>query len=658
MAYNDKNDLDYLIARNGNKPIKPPMNLISNYVQDKRILPPSTPFPGFWDNARTPYTVEIMDNMSPASAIQHSAVMKGAQLGLTAGAENVIAYWMDESPAEILFISATDKLIEKWATKRLDPLIDSCGFRSKIFAQTENKHSRRTGDKTFSKEFIGGALDMASAQSAASLRAESKRILIRDEIDGAPPLLRTGEGNWLEVSYARTNAWGSRRKILDISTPTTFLESLINQQYEAGDQRQFFVPCPYCGEYQPLDWGSERGSHGMRASTKAGEIETVYYLCVKCHDAIFNHQKSDLLTRGKWEPTAKSFSRFFRSYQLSSLYSPPGMMTWVDLWEKYRKAQEEPEGMRSFINLYLGLPYKESGSRPKLDKVIELRGAYRQGTIPDGVLFLTAAIDVQRGSEKDENNPPRLEMEILGHGIGFRTWSILYRAFYGEVLDPFSGAWEILSEWATETQMAFERSDGMKFSPSLIFIDSGDGAVTDVVYRFASTWLNTFPCKGFGALKVRKRESGDPASPSNFKRYGSVKAGEDLTLYEISTNFYKTTIYNNLKIERQDTEPQKAGFCDFPIDYGEKYFRMLTAEEKRRDGSFHCPAGRRNEALDVRVYNLCAADVYLGKLVYDMRAHYKGQGWKPHQLEQINHRYVLEILRQRTARRFDPAKKS
>ena len=56
-------------------------------------------------------------------------VLKGAQIGVTFAAENVIAYWMDPCPAEILFISAIEKLLERWATKRLEPLIDSCGYR-------------------------------------------------------------------------------------------------------------------------------------------------------------------------------------------------------------------------------------------------------------------------------------------------------------------------------------------------------------------------------------------------------------------------------------------------------------------------------------------------------------------------------------------------
>jgi phage terminase large subunit GpA-like protein len=641
-------DIKFFLAENEKMPVNPPVSLISEYAQSKRILPPSTPFPGPWKNRRTPYAIEIMDNMGPFSPIQETRVMKAAQIGLTATSENVIAYWMDESPAEILYVSATESLLMKWTTKRLEPLIDSCGFRHKIYAQTESKASRRTGDKIFSKEYVGGNLDMASSQSASSLRSDSKRILIIDEMDGAPPLLRTGEGNWVKVAMARTNAWGARKKILKFSTPTTFDASLINVEYEEGDQRKYMVPCPLCGKYQELKFGNEQTQYGIKADTQAGELKNVFYLCDYCHDATFNHNKTKMLTNGRWEPSSVSASKTLRTYQISSLYSPVGMYSWSELYLEHQNAQNNPDGMRSFVNLYLGLPYKESGSRPDIKKVIELRGGYRAGTVPDGVLYLTAGIDVQQGSKKDPNNPPRLEMEVLGIGAGYRTYSILYQRFEGDVDDPYSGAWLELNEWAKKGGLRFKRKDGFEFPVAILFIDSGDGNLTDIVYRFTEQWQNTYPSKGFSALRKRKNEKADvdSAGPLNFKRYRPVNVSGTILLYEISTNFYKNQVYNNLKIVRQEIDPQRPGFCDFPVDYGEKYFKMLTAEEKRRDGSFYCPSGRRNESLDCRVMALCAADVYLASIVMERKALAKANGASATDLQMINHRAIIQMLKQ------------
>ncbi|MCP4748091.1 MAG: hypothetical protein GY874_18435 [Desulfobacteraceae bacterium] len=638
-------DIDFLSAQNELKPVTAPIPRISDYIEGRRILPPNTPFPGFWENVRTPYMVEVMDNMSPFSPIQHTGLMAGAQIGKTAGAaENAIAYWMDESPAPVLMMSATDELLEEWAGLRLEPLIDSCGYRHKIVAQVENRKSRRSGDKSTSKTFVGGFLLMASAQSPGKQRSKSIRVLIRDEIDGAPEQLRTGEGNWLEVSAARTNAYGGRKKILDISTPTTWEKSAIFRLYEDGDQRKFLVPCPWCKKKQILDFGSGQTQHGLKAETKAGRLVRAYYICEHCREAIFNHHKTEMLKVGTWQPTAISSSDLLRTYQISTLYSPVGMLSWTAMWQEYQKALKTPEGMRSFVNLYLGLPFKESGSKPDIATVIELRGGYRQSTIPDGVLYLTAGIDVQRGSEKDEANPARLEMEVMGIGAGYRTWSICYKRFEGEIGDPYAGAWKKLHEWAKKGGLVFTRSDGVKFAVEIVFIDSGDGNFMDVVYRFTTRWQNTYPSKGFSALKRRKGETGDEAGPQNFKRYRAKKIDEDTTLLEMSTNYYKTNLYNNLKIPRQDLDPQRPGFCDFPIDYGQKYFRMLTAEEKRRDQSFHCPSGARNEALDCRVMAQCAADFYLDAKVLEFKAVAKAQGASAADLQKLTHRTVIDMM--------------
>ena len=107
-------DISFLRTQNFKRPVNPPLDKISSY-SEKRVLPTGTPFPGRWDNAHTPYGIEIMDNMSPWSNIRHTAVMKAPQLGFTAIAENVTCYWMDESPADILYISATEQLLMKWA---------------------------------------------------------------------------------------------------------------------------------------------------------------------------------------------------------------------------------------------------------------------------------------------------------------------------------------------------------------------------------------------------------------------------------------------------------------------------------------------------------------------------------------------------------------
>ena len=596
---------------------------------------------------RAPFLREPLSLLSPDSLIREVRMMTPAQIGKSTLAELVTMYYITQVPSEILYVSSNETAAIKWLERRIVPRAAAAGVQFKT--EIETRTSRKTGDTTYSKIFPGGNIDIASALSPTQLASETKRIVVGDEVDRWRVMLGD-EGSVVDMIKARTQAWGSQSKILWISTPTTEDASLINQLYLEGDQRLYYVPCPYCGFYQLMDFSHGR-AYGLTWDYVNGHVDrkSIRLICESCGQGIKETSKNTMLNNGEWRKSALPATDFIASFHINGLYSP--LLSWYDMVIAYQEALSGPIKKQAFENLKMGRPFREIGTRPKIEKIIDNRGVYNSRHVPDGVLYLTAGIDIQRGSANDPNNPPRVEMEILGIGAGYRTWSIEYRRFEGEVTDPYSGAWEALNQYGIESGLTYHRDDGFSFPVSLVFIDSGDGEITDVVYRFCSRWQNTFPIKGFSALKRRKTEKGDEITEGNFRRYRAAKVGEDIILYEISTNYYKTQIYHNLKIERQDVEPQRPGFCDFPRDYGERYFEMLTAEERRRDGSFHNPTGRRNEALDCRVYALCAGDVFLDSEVMNYKAWAKSQGSSPAEIQIINHKTVLESMTRQTAKK-------
>lgn len=648
-SYNSlfESDISFFLDLNSQKPIDRPRELISEYAEEKRVLPSGTPFPGLWRNSHTPYMVEIMDQMAPYSPAQHIRFMKCAQVGATAAAENIMAYWMDETPAPILITSATDDTVKAWMELRAEHTIDSCGFRHKIVANVNNPKSRRTGDKAMMKEYVGGFLVVASAQAASKLRSNSIRVLLRDEVDGSPAMLKTGEGNWLDVSEARTTAWGDRKKIFDFSTPTLEDSSMIYQLYLEGDKRKFHVPCPYCGYYQELKFGNEETVYGLKPIRKGGRLIEVVYICEKCHESLRNYDKMSMLPAGKWEITAEFEDKINPSYHLSGLYSPIGMLSWEHLWQMYEKAIDDPDKMRSFVNLRLGMPFKETGERPKLSSVIKLRGNYKSGTVPDGVLYLVAGVDVQAGSKKDDKNPPRLEMEVMGMGTKYRTWSIDYRRFEGSIDNVNEGAWHNMMEYINKNEMIYYNRESIPFKIELMLIDSGDGNYTHNVYDFTRYLSDTFPSKGASTAFKQKRIKGiDEIGTYHYIRYKASKIAKDLILYNIATTYYKARLYKYLGIDRNIADPQPFGFCDFPKDYSDNYFKMLTAEDHLADGSFYCPPGRRNESLDCRVMCLCAADVYLDIKLEQYREHRKLMGDTSDKLSLIKRGTIIQKIRE------------
>jgi phage terminase large subunit GpA-like protein len=624
-------------------PHKKPSMLISDHAQKYRVMPPGSRFPGRLDLSRTPYLIEPMDNMSPMSPVQRNVSMKCAQSGWTmACIECVICYYIGYHPADQLMLSAGDRIIRRWAERRMEPAIDSYGYRDFISAQSSRKGNKQTGDSIYTKQYYGGQLDFGSAASASNMRSTDKRILYRDEIDGSKEELDTGEGNWLEVSEARTIFWGELRKIMDISTPTIDGSSPIQELHAQGDQRVWRVPCPKCHKYQEMKF------RGFKLDTKAGELVQVYYECDHCHDAIFEHEKRLFQAAGRWEPTnATPSDPLMRSYHLAAWNAPSGTLTWKQIYQRYQKAKADgtPNAMKSFVNLYLGRPYRQKHARPKLENVIELRSDYKSGTVPDKVLFLTAAVDVQRGSKNDPNRPPRLEMEVKGHGANYRTWSIIYKIFYGDVDIPLEGAWKELNDYARETDLIYKRKDGFEFQPVLVGVDCGDGTIMDVVYKFTGTWANTYPVSGFKELKKRKKEAIDEGmlpTNKNLRRYRLANFSGTL-VYQINTIHYKHNLYGSLNIPRQEFGPQLPGFCEFPSDYPEKYFKMLTAEDRVSTGAFR-DKGRQNETLDLDIYNRCLCDVHLGRVREKLMEKFK-KSYTPDELRAIiNYDYVFEYL--------------
>lgn len=567
--------------------IKDPIT-VTQYVEGNRIMPQNTPFPGAVDMELNPYLKEIQDNFSSTSGVNEVAFMKCAQIGATFAVENIIVYLIGHAPCPILYTSANQSLLEKWSNKRLEAAIKSCDLESRIFVQIEKRGSKRTGDKILSKEFSGGSLDMASMQSAPGLRSDSIKALIMDELDGAPIFLK-GEGDPRAIAKARTRAWGARKKILYISTPTTTEESKINELYLTGDQRKYFVPCPHCGHFQALEWV---GLKFKRDDDKCLIKGSVYYECVECKKEIREHHKRVLLRGGEWRPTAKAKKRGFRSYHINALYSPPGMDDWESIVENWLESKNEPNKLRSFINLILGEPFVERGEAPSYEKVLARKGGYHAGTVPEESLCMTMGADIQKN---------RIECEVVAWGARKRSWSVAYYVFKAEsgdveLDDINAGCWEKLKELLI---------NGISGQPiQMSFIDSG--YATGKVYEFCAQFsAGVYPVMGEGRAKYKRRQI---ITPRNVTDY-------DVVRYDLNTDMLKDEVAAFL---RKETPLEKgnypAGFCHFPEEYGPEYFKQLTAEEKflKQDANgnkFYVWLNRRNranEALDCRCYNLAA----------------------------------------------------
>jgi phage terminase large subunit GpA-like protein len=224
----------------------------------------------------------------------------------------------------------------------LDPLIaDSPALRERV----SPARSRDAGNSMLSKEFPGGILVLTGANSATGLRSMPARYVFLDEVD-AYPASADEEGDPVTLAEARTTTFSHRRKVFMVSTPTIRGLSRIEREFEASDQRRYFVPCPHCGTMQWLQFDRLRWAKG--------KPETAAYHCEGCERPIAEHHKTEMLAKGEWRATSKSTDPKAIGFHLSALYSPLGWKSWAEIAREWLAAQGSDEALRAARNTLLG----------------------------------------------------------------------------------------------------------------------------------------------------------------------------------------------------------------------------------------------------------------------------------------------------------------
>jgi phage terminase large subunit GpA-like protein len=559
-----------------------PRELISDWADEFRVLTErSSPEPGPWRTSRVPYLRAPMDDLSPSSRVEVVVIMAGAQVGKTETGNNWIGYSIHRAPGPFLSVMPSVEMAKRNSKQRIQPLIEDSPVLS---ALVKEARSRDSGNTVLAKEFDGGILVMTGANSATGLRSMAARYLFLDEVDAYPGDIE-GEGDPCDLAMARTTNF-PRRKILITSTPVVSGRSRIERFYEQSDQRQFWVPCPRCGEMLVLQMANLRWPTGQPRLAK--------YYCEACAQPISNLEKEWMLARGQWRP--RSVNEIVHGYHLPSLYSPVGWLSWGQVAERREKAGNDPEKVQVFQNTVLGLPYADASEVPDAERLFERRETYQIGVVPRGGLVLTAGVDV---------HPRRLEVEVVAWGRNKESWSIDYRVFEGETHQPH--VWQNLSEMLEED---FATEYGQTVRIRRIAVDSGFN--TMAVYD----WIRKQSRQRVMAVK------GQTTVPSVLGAAKLIEVGPTgsrvkfgIRLWPLNVNIAKEELYRWLRQPAPDLtrgEEWPAGYCHFP-EYNKNYFEQLTAEQLitravggRRVSSWE-KIRDRNEALDCRIYARAAA---------------------------------------------------
>jgi len=583
-----KTKIEYFVFEAGREGLAPDRDLtVSQWADSERVLSNiSSPEPGPWRTERVPYMREIMDALTSTSPFKKVVFMKGSQIAGTEAGLNWIGYCMDVSPGPMLYILPNMTFARDYSNQRLGPMIDeSPALKGKV----RESRAKKGGSTILRKEFPMGTFGLTGAETSAAVKGKPVKYLFMDEVDEYPKDVKR-QGSVIKLAEVRTRNFRGK-KIYICSSPTIKGASNIEHEFEQTDKRYYFVPCTSCSHMQRLVWA--------QVKWESGNPKSAHYECIKCGHKMQEYEKQAMLANGEWRATATSKSKDLVGYHLSALYSPVGWLSWSDCVEQFLEAKEDRLLLKVFVNTVLGETFEERGDAPDWEIVAARRETYQQNIVPNGAVFLTAGVDVQKD---------RLEMEIVGWGRGKTTWSVAYRTIWGnpDDEDPGKNPWEKLDSVLMET---FEREDGGHVPIHMLAIDSS--AYTMIVYDWARRHPpgRVMAVKGMDGLTQILRQPKFVDIDIRGKRIAN-----GVRMWGAGVSMAKMELYTMLRLKRNADGTFPPGYMHFPA-YDDIWFQQMCSEQlvtrTKADGTTQfvwiLPEGKKNEALDCRIYNRMAA---------------------------------------------------
>ena len=542
--------------------------------------------------------------------VEEIVLMCGTQLVKTLLIQCAIAYIVSEDPGPILLVQPKDPDAKTFSKERLSPMIRDCAcLAGKI------SDSSREGNTILTKEFPGGSLSIVGAIAPGNLARRSIRYLMCDEVDKYP-LSAGKEGDPISLAWERTSTFGSRRKRIVCCSPTDQSISRIGKEYRASDQRKPYVPCFACGHKQLLRWAQVKWS----SSTAAGHRpETARYECENpdCKTRWNDLQRWAACEQAEWRAHAPFAGR--AGFWISHLYAPWQSKRLAAIVSKFLNDKKDRNLLKTFINTNLAEEWVDEGEVTDPEILYGRRESYPFGptaVIPRRGLFLTAAVDVQ-------DNPPRLECEVVAWGRDRENWSVDYQVIQcfsdnGQALPVTSRElWDKLDQ--DVLQRSYPHESGHTLPIMVMCIDTGNRPKP--VYEFARRHpqLAHSPA-GIRLHSIRTvvpiKGSDDPLRIiSSISKEDAARRRQGVRIVGIGTHCAKQETYDALKSIRpapkEDPDRPTPGYHHFPM-YELSYFQGLCSEVRvvKENGKVEYEKrAERNEPIDLKVYNRAGASL-------------------------------------------------
>lgn len=571
----------------------PKLNLVE-WADEYRYLPDNSAEPGRWETIRVPPAIEVYLSISNPD-VKEVTIMSCIQLMKTEAMINTALFFMHQEPSPIMYVAPKKEIAEAWSKERLTKSVNATPVLKGIFSDNR----RDQGNTILQKQFPGGQISIVSARNPDDLAMRACRIMLFDECDkypvnvGAGDSGSGGEGDPIAVAWGRATTYGERAKKITACSPTVQGKSRIEQEYLAGDQRTYHMPCPNCDHTKEILWPDV--IIPVDKETGAYVTDDAHILCSECGHKWTEGERLESVEKGHWKAKYPNRKKH-HSYKVSSLCSP--FTPVVTLAEEFVKAMGNAELLKAFYNTRMAITWREEGEQPDWELMYERRKDYKIGVVPKNVLMLTMGIDVQKDC---------IYFETVGWGRRKNSWSVECGFMAGDIEEE---------EFRTEIKetlfnRVYQNYAGVNMDVEKICIDSG--YKTQAVYSL----VREFFSERIVAVKGKDADSvttilGTP-TPVDVNVDGQ-RITRGLKLWNVGSSVIKEQLYNWFNLKPPTDEALKAGklwptgYCHFPM-HDEEFFKQLTAERRVKilnKKGFEVYAWEKlrkdNHYLDCRVY--------------------------------------------------------
>ena len=580
--------------------IAPPTTVTPSQWAAEHMIEVEGPRAGqLWDPALTPYIPPVIDTAMTGSH-PVTIVRKSAQTGYTRGLVAICGWIVAESPARTLLALPTTGAALDFNREKLAPTIEA----TRVLARRVFPPSRRgvNGSSAQYKGFPNGSIAIVGSNSAPDLRARVFQYALCDEVDEYPRDL-AGQGSAMSMIDGRQVAFHSTanyKKVMG-GTPTNKGSSLIEDAFQKSDRRFWTMPCVHCKTPIRFTFGGyvdEANVTGLRFNRRP-PFEA-HYVAQCCGGIIEHWQKADMVRSGQFvaENPLPGIPAGFHFDALTSL-----LTTWDKIAEAYVDAGDDPYKLKTFTNLWLGLPYEEKTDVPDYKALMMRRESYPERVIPADCLHVFMGCDVQKRG---------LYVSISGWTPDRRSKTLFAEYIQagtptnpGDTVDPEDPCWRRLAE-------IFETPLPIEGLPARARIDA-----LGIDCRYNAPVVYDFVRRHHGAFAMRTIDGWGVPPMGGMKlvdydwRGKLIKRGAALWTvgsYNLKSMFYAYAMRDITLVDGVPTAP--AGYCHFGDFLGEAYFRQMCSEYVGLD-----KAGRRvwktsaedNHWLDCRILEMALA---------------------------------------------------